>query len=116
MNIQVLKSKIHRAVVTGADLNYEGSISICPELLKASRMYLSEKVDIYNINNGQRFSTYIIEGKPGEICLNGAAARLVHRSDLVIIASYGTIPESEIEAHKPVVVLVNEKNQATKIM
>ncbi|MGM0600491.1 MAG: aspartate 1-decarboxylase [Candidatus Rifleibacteriota bacterium] len=116
MNIHVLKSKIHRAVVTGADLNYEGSISICPELLKASRMYLSEKVDIYNVNNGQRFSTYIIEGKPGQICLNGAAARLVHKGDPVIIVSYGIIAESEIESHKPVVVLVDEKNKIKKVM
>lgn len=116
MNIHVLKSKIHRAIVTGADLNYEGSISICPELLKAARMYLSEKVDIYNVNNGQRFTTYIIEGKPGEICLNGAAARLVHRGDPVIIVSYGVISESEIDSHRPVVVLVDENNEAKEIM
>jgi aspartate 1-decarboxylase len=114
MNLHAMKSKIHRATVTGADLNYEGSISICPTLREAAKMHLYEKVEIYNVNNGERFSTYIIEGQPGEICLNGAAARLVHQGDLVIIVSYGIFSESEMAGFKPTVVLVDERNQITK--
>lgn len=111
MNLSMLKAKIHRATVTDADLNYEGSISICPDLIKASKLLIYERVDIYNVNNGARFSTYVIEGKPGEICLNGAAARHVQRGDLVIICSYCGLNESEARTHKPSVVFVDEKNR-----
>lgn len=111
MMLNMLKSKIHRATVTDADLNYEGSISICPALTIAAGLRLFEVVDIYNINNGARFSTYVIEGKPGEICLNGAAARMVHRGDLVIIANYALYTEDEAERHLPKVVFVDEKNR-----
>lgn len=112
MVIEVLKSKLHRASVTGADLNYEGSISIDPDLIRAAGMYPYEKVDIYNVNTGSRFSTYIIEGLTGEVCLNGAAARLVAVGDRVIIASYTWIDTAQAADWKPVVVLLDERNRA----
>jgi aspartate 1-decarboxylase len=115
MFIEMLKSKIHRATVTDADLNYEGSISICPRLIKASNFLLNEKVDIYNCNNGARFSTYVIEGKNNEICLNGAAARHVQKNDIVIIVSYCLMTKEEAEKHEPAVVFVTEKNKVKKI-
>lgn len=111
MNVEMLKCKIHRATVTDADLNYEGSISICPKLIAASGLLLNEKVDIYNCNNGARFTTYVIEGKLGEICLNGAAARHVQRDDLVIIVSYCNMPIEEARKHQPKVVFVDSKNR-----
>lgn len=111
MNITMLKCKIHRATVTDADLNYEGSISIDPVLVAAAGLREFERVEIYNCNNGQRFATYVIYGKKGEICLNGAAARLVHRGDLVIIAAYANLNENEAHDHKPKLVFVDEKNQ-----
>ena len=110
MQITLLKSKIHRATVTGADLNYEGSISIDPVLLEAAGIYLFEKVDIYNITNGNRFSTYVIKGQPGEITLNGAAARCVQKGDQVIIACYITMDEQEVKSHQPIVVMVDAQN------
>ncbi len=110
MRIQMLKCKIHRATVTGADLSYEGSISIDPKLLEAARLREFEKVDIYNCNNGARFSTYVIHGKSGEICLNGAAARLAAKGDVVIIASFCDIEEAEAHKHKPALVFVDETN------
>ena len=111
MRRHMMKSKIHRATVTDADLNYEGSISICPELIQASGLLIYERVDIYNVNNGARFSTYVIRGKPGEICLNGAAARHVQRGDLVIICAYCGVSAEEAARHKPSVVFVDEKNR-----
>ncbi len=110
MKRQMLKSKIHRATVTDADLNYEGSISIDPVLCKAADLVEFEKVDVYDIDNGNRLTTYVIWGKPGEICLNGAAARLVHRGDKVIIASFQEVEDSEIDAFKPKLVMVNQDN------
>lgn len=112
MRRTLLKSKIHRATVTGADLAYEGSISIDPALCDAARLLPFEKVEVYNCNNGQRFATYVIHGQSGEICLNGAAARLVHRGDLVIIASYAEYEEQEAMKHQPALVFVDEKNRA----
>ncbi|THB64899.1 MAG: aspartate 1-decarboxylase [Spirochaetaceae bacterium] len=112
MQVSMLRTKIHRATVTDADLNYEGSVSICPELIKQSGLLLHEKVDILNINNGARFTTYVIEGKPGEICLNGAAARLAHRGDLVIIVAYCSLPIEEARQFEPTVVMVDEQNRA----
>lgn len=114
MMITMLKSKIHRARVTDSDLNYEGSIAIDVKLMKAASLNEFEKVDIYNINNGERFSTYVIKGKPGEISLNGAAARLVQKGDLIIIASYIQILESEMKSYIPKIVLVDEKNRVIK--
>ncbi len=115
MNLEMLKSKIHRATVTDADLNYEGSISIDPVLMEAADINEFEKVDIYDINNGERFSTYVITGKKGEICLNGAAARLVHKGDLVIIACFCYLSEDEIKSHKPKLVFVDNNNEIKKI-
>lgn len=111
MNVSMLRAKIHRATVTGADLNYEGSISVCPDLIKASGLLINERVDIYNCNNGARFSTYVIKGNKGEICLNGAAARHVQKGDLVIICSYCGMSFEEAQKHQPKVVFVNEKNK-----
>ncbi|MFS4458661.1 aspartate 1-decarboxylase [Bdellovibrio sp. HCB2-146] len=111
MNVSMLRTKLHRATVTGADLNYEGSVSICPDLIKASGLLINEKVDIYNCNNGARFSTYVIKGKKGEICLNGAAARHVQKGDLVIIVSYCGLSFEEAQKHEPTVIFVDEKNR-----
>lgn len=110
MKRHMLKSKIHRATVTDADLNYEGSISIDPALCKAADLVEFEKVDVYDIDNGNRLTTYVIWGKPGEICLNGAAARLVHRGDKVIIASFQEVEDAEIDSFKPKLVMVNADN------
>ncbi|MBX3020748.1 MAG: aspartate 1-decarboxylase [Bdellovibrionales bacterium] len=115
MRINMLKSKIHRATVTDADLNYEGSVSIDPVLCEAARLIPFERVEIYNCNNGERFATYVIHGKAGEICLNGAAARRVHKGDLVIIASYCDMEQEEAFAHKPQLVMVDDKNDIKKI-
>lgn len=115
MRLTLLKSKIHRATVTDADLNYEGSISIDPKLCDAARLLPFEKVEIYNCNNGHRFATYVIHGKPGEICLNGAAARLVHKGDLVIIAAFAEFETEEAAAHKPQLVMVDDRNQIKRI-
>lgn len=110
-----LKSKIHRATVTGADLNYEGSISIDPRLCDAARLLPYERVEIYNCNNGERFATYVIYGKDGEICLNGAAARRVARGDVVIIASYCELEDHETTTHKPTKVFVTDSNAIKEI-
>lgn len=110
MKRYMLKSKIHRATVTDADLNYEGSISIDPVLCKAADLVEFEQVDVYDIDNGNRLTTYVIWGKPGEICLNGAAARLVSRGDKVIIASFQEVEDSEIDNFKPKLVMVNADN------
>jgi aspartate 1-decarboxylase len=114
MNLSMLRAKIHRATVTGADLNYEGSVSICPDLIKASGLLINERVDIYNCNNGARFSTYVIKGKKGEICLNGAAARHVQKGDLVIICSYCGLSYDEAKKHEPTVVFVDAKNRVSE--
>ena len=110
MKRTLLKSKIHRATVTDANLNYTGSISLGPEFLEAADLLEFEKVDIYNCNNGERFHTYVILGQPGEVCLNGAAARKVQPGDIVIIASYAEYDDGEARAHKPLLVYVDEKN------
>lgn len=114
MRIQMLYSKIHRATVTDADLNYVGSISIDTELIKAAKLYVNQKVEILNVNNGERFSTYVIEGKKGEICLNGAAARKAQKGDIVIIVSYASVKEKKAKDHKPTIVHVNAKNEIVK--
>lgn len=115
MKIDMLYSKIHRATVTDADLNYEGSVSIDTALIKKAKMFLNQKVDIVNCNNGARFSTYIIAGKTGEVCLNGAAARLVHKGDKVIIIAYGSVDLKEASEHDPIVIFVDEKNKFKEI-
>jgi aspartate 1-decarboxylase len=111
MQIVMLKSKLHRAAVTGADLNYEGSITIDAALLDAARLRLNEKVDIYNCNTGARFSTYVIPGAAGQICLNGAAARLVQKGDRIIVASYAIFDEKEADLHQPVVLILDAQNR-----
>ena len=111
MNVNMMKCKIHRATVTDADLTYEGSVSIDPKLIEEAGLFINEKVDILNCNNGARFSTYVIEGKKGEICLNGAAARLVQPGDTVIIVAYCSMSAEEARTHKPNVVFVDEKNR-----
>ena len=112
MQITMLYSKIHRATVTDANLNYVGSITIDTALLEASNLKVGQKVDIVNINNGERFSTYIIPGEKGkgDICLNGAAARKVQVGDKIIIIAYATMQESEAEEFKPKIVILNDDN------
>ena len=109
----MLGGKIHRATVTEADLNYVGSITIDQDLLDAAGILVNEKVAIVNNNNGERFETYTIPGERGSgvVCLNGAAARLVQKGDIVIIMSYVMLSEPEIAAHEPKVVLVDEHNK-----
>ena len=108
----MMKSKIHRAAITGADLNYEGSITIDEDLMEEADMLIYEKVSVVNINNGERFETYVIPGKRGgrEICLNGAAARKGQVGDRIIIISYVHIDEEEVRSFKPTVLLVDEEN------
>ena len=115
MQVHMFKSKIHRATVTEANLDYEGSISIDPALCDLAHIRPWEKVEIYNCNNGARFSTYMIPGKKGQIGLNGAAARMAHPGDLVIICSYATMSEEEASTYDPQVVFVNEKNEVKEI-
>ena len=109
----MLKSKLHRAVVTDADLNYEGSISIDKDLIEAADLLLYEKVEVYNISNGERFSTYVISAERGSgtICLNGAAARKVCRGDLVIIASYVAVDDKEASGWSPKCILLDSNNR-----
>lgn len=113
MTRKMLKSKIHRATVTGADLHYEGSITIDPDLMEAADILDNEFVDIWNVNHGTRFATYAIQGQRGSgtICINGAAARLVSRGDLVIIASWQEMEQEAARAHQPKLVFVDEHNR-----
>ncbi len=114
----MLGGKIHRATVTEADLNYVGSITIDQDLLDAAGILVNEKVAIVNNNNGERFETYTIPGKRGSgvVCLNGAAARLVQKGDIVIIMSYVMLSEPEIATHESKVVLVDEHNKIRDIL
>ncbi len=113
MQIEVLKSKIHRATVTESNLNYIGSITIDEDLLDATGLIENERVHVYNLNNGKRFDTYVIKGKrgSGEICMNGAAARLIHVGDKIIIVSYCLMNKEEAENHHPHVILVDDNNK-----
>ncbi len=111
----MLKSKIHRATVTDANLEYEGSISIDPKLCAGADLVEFEKVDVYNCTNGNRLHTYVIWGQDGEICLNGAAAHLATTGDLVIIASYIDVEEEDVDAFRPKLVMVNEENRIKEI-
>jgi aspartate 1-decarboxylase len=112
MQVTMMKGKIHRARVTEADLHYEGSISIDKTLIDAAGFLINERVDIYNIDTGARFSTYVIEAPAGSgiIGLNGAAARLAMTGDKVIIVAYASFDEVEAKAFKPRVVMVDERN------
>lgn len=111
MHRRMLKSKIHRATVTDANLHYVGSISLGPELMEAADILEHEQVHVVDINNGARFETYAILGAPGEVCLNGAAARLVQPGDLVIVFTYADYTDDELADYRPTVVHVDEKNQ-----
>lgn len=113
MHVTMCKSKIHRATVTDANLNYEGSITIDRALMDAANILPFEKVQVLNINTGERAETYVIEGEPdsGTICCNGALARMVEIGDLLIIVAYGMVTETEAQNFTPKVVYVNERNQ-----
>ncbi len=111
MNRRMMKSKIHRATVTDAHLDYVGSISLDTQLLKQADILVGEQVHILDIDNGARFETYAIEGRSGEVCLNGAAARLVHPGDKVIIISYADYSAAELEKYEPRVVHVDDQNR-----
>lgn len=117
MMISILKAKIHRAVVTQAELDYVGSITIDEALLKASGIYEYEKVQIVDVNNGARFETYAIAGEKdsGVICLNGAAARMVQKNDRIIVMAYAQVTEDEAAIMKPKVVFVDDENKVTKV-
>lgn len=112
----LLKSKIHRATVTAADLHYEGSITVDPELLDAANIREHEQVDIYNVTRGTRLTTYALRGRTAsrEIQINGAAAHLVSQGDLVIIASYAQYSENEAARHKPRILLVDKDNRVKR--
>ena len=112
----MLKSKIHRATVTDGNIDYEGSITIDTKLMEAADILPYEQVQVLNINNGARFSTYAIEGKPGsgDICLNGAAARLAVKGDLVIILTYTDMDDEAARHYKPIIVHVDKKNSIVK--
>jgi len=113
MLLTLMKGKIHRAVVTGADLNYEGSIGIDRALMDAAGFLKNERVEIYNVSSGARFATYVIEepSQSGAITLNGAAARLVQKGDHVIICAYAQMDEAEAKRFTPCVVLVDGQNR-----
>ncbi|WP_446010114.1 aspartate 1-decarboxylase [Candidatus Electrothrix sp.] len=118
MQRTMLKSKIHRATITEADLNYDGSLSIDQDLLDAAGIIPFERVKVYNINNGERFDTYAIQGKRGTgvIGLNGAAARKGHVGDLIIIVTYAQYDELELKDFAPKIILCDEKNGIRKLI
>lgn len=117
MEISMLKSKIHRAVITQAELNYVGSITIDEELMEAAGLYEYERVHISNVNSGSRIETYVIAGERGSgvICLNGAAARSGQKGDHVIIMAYANMAPDEIKTHRPKVVFVGDKNEIVRV-
>ena len=117
MNRIMFKSKLHRARITEADLYYEGSLTIDVELMELADLVAYERVSVVNINNGERFETYVIPGTAGsrDICLNGAAARKGHVDDEVIIISYTSVSDEEARAWQPTVVLVNEENNPVSV-
>jgi aspartate 1-decarboxylase len=117
MQISMLKSKIHRAVVTQAELNYVGSVTIDEELMEASGLVEYERVHIVNVNSGSRIETYVIAGERGSgvICLNGAAARAGQKGDMVIIMAYADMTPEEAKTHRPKVVFVNEDNGIIRV-
>ncbi|MFP4168474.1 MAG: aspartate 1-decarboxylase [Desulfonatronovibrionaceae bacterium] len=110
-----LLSKIHRATITGADPEYEGSLSICPDLMRAAGILPYERVEVYNVDNGERLSTYAISGARGEMCLNGAAAHRGKVGQKVIVAVYGLLSGQEIPVHKPRLVFVGQSNRMVKV-
>jgi aspartate 1-decarboxylase len=113
MQRTMMKSKIHRATVTGADVDYVGSITLCPRLMGMADLLEHEQVHVLDIDNGARFETYVMRGAPGDVVLNGAAARLVHTGDRVIVISYAQYDEAELESYAPKVVHVDSRNRPT---
>lgn len=113
----MLRAKIHRITVTMRDLEYEGSLTLDPVLMQAADMVPFERIEVYDVDNGNRFATYLIEGEPGqgECCVNGAAAHLVGLGDKLILASYVDLPDDEAAAHRPTIVLVDERNRAREV-
>jgi len=111
MLIEVFKSKIHRVTVTASDLNYIGSITVDEDLIDAAGLVVGERVYIVNVNNGERFDTYVIKGKrkSGEICLNGPAARKVQKGDVIIIISYAQMSVEEVQNFQPKIIFPDEK-------
>ncbi len=118
MTLDMLYSKIHRATVTDANLNYVGSITIDEELMEAAALMVGQKVEILDINNGERFSTYVIKGPKGkrDMCLNGAAARKVQIGDKIIVVAYASYNQEELKNYKPIVVHVNDTNDILEIV
>ena len=117
MTRQLLRAKIHRIAVTECDVEYEGSLTLDSELMQAADLVPFERIDVYDVTNGSRFSTYVIEGAAGSrvCCVNGAAARLVEKGDRLILAAYASIDESEVRDHRPKVVVIGEKNAIREI-
>jgi aspartate 1-decarboxylase len=117
MQRQMLKSKIHRATVTGCDPDYVGSLTLDSELMRSADLVVNEQVHVWNIDNGARFVTYVITGEPGSgaVRVNGAAARLVGEGDKVIVASFGAYDERELQAYAPVVVHVDDRNAIVEV-
>ena len=115
MLLQVFKSKIHRAIVTQADLNYIGSITIDEDLMDAAQIMENERVQVVNVNNGERLETYVIKGERGSgvVCLNGPAARRVEPGDIVIVIAYATMNFEEAKKFEPILVYPNEQNKLT---
>ncbi|HVF75366.1 MAG TPA: aspartate 1-decarboxylase [Acidimicrobiales bacterium] len=116
MHRRMMKSKIHRATVTDANLNYVGSITIDKRLMDLADILENEQVAVVDIDNGARFETYVIPGGPGDMCLNGAAARLVHPGDKIIVITYADYDQHELEDYQPVVVHVDEHNRPVPIL
>jgi aspartate 1-decarboxylase len=117
MNRQMLRSKIHRISVTECDVEYEGSLTLDPQIMLQAGMVRHERIDVYNVDNANRFSTYLIEGDPGsgDCCVNGAAALLVSKGDRLILASYCTVEDEHAATHEPQVVLVGEGNRIKEV-
>jgi aspartate 1-decarboxylase len=117
MDRTMLRAKVHRIRVTGCDVEYEGSLTLDPVLMEAAQMVPYERIEVYNIDNANRFATYLIEGERGggDCCVNGAAAHLVERGDKLILASYGEVPEERLTEYRPRVVLVGEDNRTEQI-
>ncbi len=115
MQRQMLKSKIHRATITACDVDYVGSVSIDPELMRQADLLANEQVHVWDIANGARMVTYAIEGDPNQIKVNGAAARLVNQGDLVIIVSYALYSAEDLDSYAPVVVHVDEANEMVQV-
>jgi aspartate 1-decarboxylase len=111
MQRTMMKSKVHRATVTGANLDYVGSITLDPELMRLADMREFEQVHVLDVDNGARFETYVMAGGPGDVVLNGAAAHLVAPGDRVIVITYGAYDEAEVAGHEPLIVHVDERNR-----